>query len=479
MFCNRVSASVLEDEPIDVVIKYIDLTDGSLKREGIPQIKKDYDNEELRYSLRSIIKNIPWVRKIFIVMPNEKVRFLKDKDFISEKIVCVKDKDLVGFDSASCTVYELNLWRLEKFGCSKNFIYMNDDYFIGKPLQKSDFFYEENGKVVPYVLYTKEVGRGKNDTIHEILNELKRQINSSNRSAHSRAGFRYQKLSSINFLYDVLGRNIITPAGDYHYFPHNAQGENSEELKEVHDLIKYNYKYADDCLCTKFRNNNALVQQTTYTFYVLNKYNRKINELRGDYIDLARAGFANLNVPLFCINTGGNSEYTNCDYARAKAAMNKAFPIPTKYEKQDLENGIYVIESALQKNKVLDIEHASNRNDANLQIWDRNNTKAQKFKIIYDVVRGVYTISPLCSGKNLDIKAYNRKTNFNILQYRKNGRKTQKWYLIPAGNDFFYISSASNNLFADVSVSNTKNGTNVRCWAPNGTRAQKFRFIRQ
>ena len=64
--------------PIDVLIKYIDLYDPNLNRTGIHQIDKDYDNEELRYSLRSILKNIPWVRKIFILMPNEKVRYLKD-----------------------------------------------------------------------------------------------------------------------------------------------------------------------------------------------------------------------------------------------------------------------------------------------------------------------------------------------------------------------------------------------------------------
>ena len=34
-------------------------------------------------------------------MPNEKVKFFKPYDEIKEKIVYVKDKDLVGFDSAS------------------------------------------------------------------------------------------------------------------------------------------------------------------------------------------------------------------------------------------------------------------------------------------------------------------------------------------------------------------------------------------
>ncbi len=48
-------SALLDNEPIDILIKYIDLSDDILVREGIPQIKKDVDNEELRYNLRSIL----------------------------------------------------------------------------------------------------------------------------------------------------------------------------------------------------------------------------------------------------------------------------------------------------------------------------------------------------------------------------------------------------------------------------------------
>ena len=65
----------IEKEPVDVLIKYIDLTDKNLNRTGINQTLKDYDNEELRYCVRSILQNIPWIRKIFILMPNESTLF--------------------------------------------------------------------------------------------------------------------------------------------------------------------------------------------------------------------------------------------------------------------------------------------------------------------------------------------------------------------------------------------------------------------
>jgi hypothetical protein len=141
-------------ENIDILIKYIDLTDKKLNREGIMQIYKDFDNEELRYSLRSILYNLPWVRKIFILMPNEKVKYLRSYEEIKEKITYINDKDFLGFESANIFSFTFNLYKLENFGVSKNFIYLEDDFFIGKSLKKTDFFYydEKEKKVLPFLL---------------------------------------------------------------------------------------------------------------------------------------------------------------------------------------------------------------------------------------------------------------------------------------------------------------------------------------
>ena len=90
-------------------------------------------------------------------MPNEKVNFFKSIEEINEKIIYVKDKDILGFNSANIQAFIFNLFKMEKFGLSKNFIYMEDDYFIGKPLKKYDFFYYDNitKKILPYLVTTK------------------------------------------------------------------------------------------------------------------------------------------------------------------------------------------------------------------------------------------------------------------------------------------------------------------------------------
>ena len=133
---DKEDESLLDMELIDAVIKYIDLTDKKLIREGIKQINKNIENGEIKYCVRSILTNIPWINKIYIIMPNEKVKYFKEYEEIKEKIIYIKDKELIGFDSASSTVFEFNLWRLKNFGVIQNFIYFNDDYFVGKPKKR-------------------------------------------------------------------------------------------------------------------------------------------------------------------------------------------------------------------------------------------------------------------------------------------------------------------------------------------------------
>ena len=41
---------------------------------------------------------------------------------------------------------------MKKFGISDNVIVMDDDCFIGNKLEKSDFFYVQEGKVLPLII---------------------------------------------------------------------------------------------------------------------------------------------------------------------------------------------------------------------------------------------------------------------------------------------------------------------------------------
>ena len=316
----------LEKEPIDVLIKYIDLSDPYLVREGIPQIKKDDENEELKYSIRSILKNIPWVRKIFILMPNEKVRYFKDYDLIKEKIVYIKDKDFLGHDSANSHAFQYRLWKMKEFGMSDNFIVMDDDYFIGQSLNKSDFFYVENGKIVPAIISTSYQVHTQKTFLKE-YNKIKKQIKKSR--DQSTNTFLYSMYNTYFFFIDYFKGPIIVP-----YFTHNAIPINVNDLKEIFDLV-YASKYRNATLDSLYRHIDTLQFQSSVLIYTFNKYSRKVNMINYNYIDNEATIRGKYDFPLFCINTGNNKDYSQLSFPITRLVMNKLFPEPTPYEITD------------------------------------------------------------------------------------------------------------------------------------------------
>ena len=328
---EKKKSTLLDEEPIDVFIKYIDLTDKKLNRTGINQINKDLDNEELRYSVRSILKNIPWIRKIFILMPNEKVRFFKSKEEISEKIVYVKDKDLLGFDSASSSVFQYNLFKMKKFGLSENFILMDDDYFIAQPCSKNEFFYEENGKILPALVTSDYYEMQKENLLNRLSTNL---VKKGCNDPHSVTGFNIQQSRTLIFMFDIMGnddirhgKKLIEPA-----FSHNAMPVKLSDIEEIYYYISNKYQYANTILNSLVRTNYDLQFQTLYLAYTKNKYDRKVSKISSSFYDLIQAKKIMANkAKLFVINTS-SKKYYKFFYTRQRMILNIFFPDKTKYE---------------------------------------------------------------------------------------------------------------------------------------------------
>ena len=315
---------LIEKEPIDVLIKYIDLNDPKLIRNDIHQIKKDMDNEELRYSIRSILENIPWIRKIFILMPNEKVRYLKEPDEIKEKIVYVKDKDLIGFDSSSSLVFQFRYWKMKEFNISDNFLAMDDDYFIGKPLNKTDFFYVKNKKVLPLITNTKFLKLNKRYV--EKNKYFYKMITKKSHKEQSNQDYKYSLFLTYSFIMNIFKKNsIFVPK-----FPHNTIPINVNEIKEIYDLIEKS-KYNKTTLYSTYRHIKSLQFQTLYLGFTFIKYQKKVHSIPAKYISFKNSLFFKFNFPLFCINTNAyqNSELSKKFFI---VVMEKSFPKPSPYE---------------------------------------------------------------------------------------------------------------------------------------------------
>ncbi|XP_075407213.1 N-acetylglucosamine-1-phosphotransferase subunits alpha/beta [Tenrec ecaudatus] len=105
------------------------------------------DNEELRYSLRSIERHAPWVRNIFIVT-NGQIPSWMNLDNPRVTIVTHQDvfQNLSHLPTFSSPAIESHIHRIE--GLSQKFIYLNDDVMFGKDVWPDDFYSHSKGQKV-------------------------------------------------------------------------------------------------------------------------------------------------------------------------------------------------------------------------------------------------------------------------------------------------------------------------------------------
>jgi hypothetical protein len=328
---SQENSELLGKEPIDVLIKYIDFSDKNIAASGLRNISNDFKNEELRFSVRSILQNIPWIRKIFILMPNEKVRYFLPTEKIENKIVYIKDKTLLGFDCENSCSFQYNLYKMKNFGLSENFILMDDNHFISSPINKNEFFYEENGEIFPAL-----ISSNYNDMSKMKLEEiLKLKLYQSNRdNPYSPEGFNITQIRALLFLYEIFGdddkrfgKKLIEPA-----FTHNAIPVKMSDIKEIHKYIFNDYEYGKQILYEKERSIHDLQFQTLYMAYVKNKYNRKVSKIPSEFFDITQAfKILRSDKKLFSIITPYNN-YDPIIFQSEKYVLKRFFPIKTDYE---------------------------------------------------------------------------------------------------------------------------------------------------
>lgn len=105
------------------------------------------DREELKHSLRSVEKYMPWVNKIYIITDNQVPAWLNTNH---PKIKIIDHKEILPADALpvfNSMAIETGIANIK--GLSEHFIYSNDDFFVGKPLPR-DFFFTKDGTPIAY-----------------------------------------------------------------------------------------------------------------------------------------------------------------------------------------------------------------------------------------------------------------------------------------------------------------------------------------
>ena len=184
--------------PVDVVYTWVDGSDSKwlekkkrtleesascYRAEGVSGVGRFRSNDELKYSLRSVARFAPWIRKVFIVTDDQVPDWL---DTSNRKIEIVDHRDI--FDNKndlpcfSARAIETRLHHIS--GLSERFLYFNDDFFLGRPTSVSDFFHESGkGRLFTGKRLTRIWSAG-----------LLRESSMVSRSAHNHAVYNTRRL---------------------------------------------------------------------------------------------------------------------------------------------------------------------------------------------------------------------------------------------------------------------------------------------
>lgn len=97
-----------------------------------------WDNEELRYSLRSLEKFAPWINHVYIITDRQ-VPYWLDTSY--EKVTVVDHSEIMPAEAIPCFNSNVIEYYLPYApGLSEKFLYGNDDMFFCAPCAPEDFF---------------------------------------------------------------------------------------------------------------------------------------------------------------------------------------------------------------------------------------------------------------------------------------------------------------------------------------------------
>ena len=191
-------------------------------------------------------------------------------------------------------------------------------------------------------------------------------------------------------------------------------------------------------------------------FYVISKKSSLFLDLQGGSAD------SGTNVEVYKGHFGNNQKFK----------FNKVDVIKGS---KNIQNGTYNISSKGNFDKVFDIHGASDKNNANLELYKRTNDLNQQYELQY-LDDGYYKIVVKHSKKVLTVANASIKEGANVMQYDDLGLDAQKWVLRSAGDGYYYIISKCNGLYLDLQGGIANEGTNIDVYTPNYNNWQKFKF---
>lgn len=308
---------------IDLVYLWVDGSDpkwqakrnaiiGNTEEKSTINCKGRYaNNDELKYSLRSIEMYAPWIRKIFIVTDSQVPEWL---DLSNPKIKIIDHTEIMPAKSLPCfnsAIIEHFIYRIPEL--SEYFLYANDDTFINKPVHPNTFYTEDGMPII----------RLRHSRLRDWFLQFKKKlfgvpikyyiqtIMNSAELVNNKFGVYYKGKPHHNI--DAYLKSDCQHTEDL--FKDEIEKVLSNHIRKDNDIQRILYSYV--AMAEKRCHQIFVTQKTSFRFHIQNhKHYKKL----GKY-----------NPVFFCMN---DSEYANDDdRIKVKDFLSKRFPEKSQFEK--------------------------------------------------------------------------------------------------------------------------------------------------
>lgn len=311
-------------EPVDVVYTWVDSADPVWQeayrefKQSIPagashpssrDLARYTSRDELKYSLRSLEMNMPWIRNIYLVTAGQAPDWLNTEN---SKIKLVSHSEI--FDSPLECLPTFNSHAIETQisnieGLSEYFIYVNDDIFFGRPMSPN-VFYTGSGSV-KYSLAKAHYAEASNP---RLAVNLAAQLNAD------LIQDKYGKTTALKF------RHVAHP-----------------QRKSVHEIIRRSFTEEVDATAKhKFRHVDDISLPSSLAHYVAAAEGVGVPvDIDYSYVDLGGEHLP-MNLfrlvrgrgkQMFCFNEVSSVSGTEKRGRMAKSVLDTLFPYKSSFEK--------------------------------------------------------------------------------------------------------------------------------------------------
>lgn len=267
--------------------------------------------DELRYALRSVYYNAPWIRRIFIATDSTAPEWLLDHPMVTLVRAADHFSDTDGLPTFNSHAVESQLHHID--GLAEHFLYSNDDMFFARPVRPSMFF--SPAGISKFIEAGTRIGPGGN--------------------AERRSGFENAARVNRTLLLERFG-HVIT-----RHLEHTPAPLRRSVLSEMEDEFAEDFARTRD---SRFRSATDIsVTNSLYHYYAL-LTGRAVQQetARMQYVDTtSHAGLTMLDelaehreVDFFCLNDGSFPEVDETYRARAVSRfLADYFPDPAPWER--------------------------------------------------------------------------------------------------------------------------------------------------